>query len=72
MAHRWHDVRFVRTALACAFHLALTIGAGGVLLAPRVARAQAAGATTAEQRLRQQQEELDKLRRERADLEARM
>lgn len=41
-----------------------------VLLAPSVAHAQAA--TTPEQRLRQQQDELDKLRRERADLEAKM
>ena len=42
------------------------------LAAPRVVAAQAVGTTTPEQRLRQQQDELDKLRRERSDLEARM
>jgi septal ring factor EnvC (AmiA/AmiB activator) len=36
------------------------------------AAAQGAGATSAEQRLRQQQQELDKLRAERSDLESRM
>jgi septal ring factor EnvC (AmiA/AmiB activator) len=40
--------------------------------ASRVVAAQATGATTPEQRLRQQQDELDRLRRERSDLEARM
>ena len=48
--------------------LALT----AVAIAPRATAAQAAGASTPEQRLRQQQDELDKLRRERTDLEARM
>ncbi len=49
--------------------------AAGVLSMPRMARTQAAGAqsaTSAEQRLRQQQDELDKLRKERSDLEAKM
>jgi len=44
-------------------------------MVPRALAAQGAGgaaATTPEQRLRQQQDELDKLRRERADLEAKM
>ena len=56
----------VRTALVCALAL---VGCGA-LITPRIARGQAG--TTAEQRLRQQQDELEKLRRERADLEARM
>ena len=66
MVRRWHHTRPIRTALLCALCIVC-----GVSVAPRMAVAQA-GATTAEQRLRQQQEELDKLRRERADLEARM
>lgn len=52
--------------------LALFLALSGPALAPRSLLAQAAGATTAEQRLRQQQDELDKLRRERSELEARM
>ncbi|MEQ1690239.1 MAG: peptidoglycan DD-metalloendopeptidase family protein [Gemmatimonas sp.] len=56
------------TALAMVFALALP----AVPLVARQASAQAAAATTPEQRLRQQQDELDKLRRERASLESRM
>jgi septal ring factor EnvC (AmiA/AmiB activator) len=53
-------------ALCIALALASMVGAS------RVVAAQATGATTPEQRLRQQQDELDRLRRERSDLEARM
>ncbi len=68
MTRRWSSTRPVGIALG----LALGACACASLIVPRQAGAQAAGATTPEQRLRQQQEELDKLRRERADLEARM
>lgn len=57
-----------RAVLVAALVLAAT-----TLSAPRVrAQGGAQAGTTAEQRLRQQQDELDKLRRERADLEAKM
>ena len=60
------EAQAVRTALICALAL---VGCGA-LMTPRIVQGQAG--TTAEQRLRQQQDELEKLRRERADLEARM
>ena len=53
-----------RVLLACA------IAGAAIGGAPTLARAQATGAP--EQRLRQQQDELDKLRRERSDLESKM
>ena len=63
--HGAHVVR--RTVLWGAMALA---GAAAVCLVPAVASAQATGAP--EPRLRQQQDELDKLRKERADLESKM
>lgn len=51
--------------MVCAGGLALAFSASGLA-------AQATGTSTAEQRLRQQQDALDKLRKERTDLEARM
>lgn len=57
--------RVVACIVACAWMLC-----GVVTASP--AAAQGAGATSAEQRLRQQQQELDKLRAERSDLESRM
>lgn len=53
-------------SLACV----VAVAGAAWLGAPTVARAQSTGA--AEQRLRQQQDELDKLRKERADLEKKM
>lgn len=52
--------------------LSSLLALAAVAIAPRATAAQAAGASTPAQRLRQQQDELDKLRRERTDLEARM
>ena len=50
--------------------IALAVAGAVVVGSPTVARTQAT--STSEQRLRQQQDELDKLRKERADLESRM
>ena len=50
--------------------LACVVAGAAVSAAPSLARAQGTGA--AEQRLRQQQDELDKLRKERSDLESKM
>ncbi len=50
----------------------VTLLSCAIALAPRVVQGQAGGAASSTQRLRQQQDQLDKLRKERSDLEARM